>query len=344
MNEKAKQIETIEGRWFSADRPVRMRERDRLGRRQFAEAIAKAVGAWRGQDSLVIGLYGPWGTGKSSIKNMAIEVIKENKDNPVIIAEFNAWEFANRDRLTESFFDQIGISLDRGTIGSQKQRKTVVLEKWRRYATYFQASGAILEILRKPLKWILLITGVFLTGSLMFASFWVSIAMGLVMMVSGGLLFSAKIAESVTKFLQVSVEVGRKTLEEVKQELALELAGLTAPLLIILDDLDRLTPEELQLMFQLIKVNADFPNMVYLALFDRGAVEKNIEKILEVNGRDYIEKIVQVGFDVPAIERQRLQKMFFEGLDATMADERVLKRFNPQRWGESISWCFARLF
>ena len=86
-------------------------------------------------------------------------------------------------------------------------------------------------------------------------------------------------------------------------------------------------------MFQLIKVNADFPNMVYLALFDRGAVEKNIEKILEVDGRDYIEKIVQVGFDVPAIERQRLQKVFFEGLDATIADERVLKRFNPQRWG-----------
>ena len=57
MSEKAKHNETIEGQWFSADRPVRMRERDRLGRRQFAEAIAKAVGAWRGQDSLVRALW-----------------------------------------------------------------------------------------------------------------------------------------------------------------------------------------------------------------------------------------------------------------------------------------------
>jgi predicted KAP-like P-loop ATPase len=52
--------------WFSADRPIISRGEDKLGRRGFAEAIAGAIDGWRGQESLVIALYGPWGTGKSS--------------------------------------------------------------------------------------------------------------------------------------------------------------------------------------------------------------------------------------------------------------------------------------
>ncbi len=64
----------------------------------------------------------------------------------------------------------------------------------------------------------------------------------------------------------------------------------------VIDDIDRLIPSEVQELFQLIKVNADFPNVVYLVLFDRSVVEKNIEKVVAVSGRDYLEKIVQVGF------------------------------------------------
>ncbi len=81
------------------------------------------------------------------------------------------------------------------------------------------------------------------------------------------------------------------------------------PLLVVIDDIDRLIPSEVQELFQLIKVNADFPNVVYLVLFDRSVVEKNIEKVVAVSGRDYLEKIVQVGFDVPLIERARLHRV-----------------------------------
>ena len=137
----------------------------------------------------------------------------------------------------------------------------------------------------------------------------------------------------VAKILQVGVEVGKKTLDEVKRELAEEVRGLKTPLLIIMGDLDRLTPKEVQEMFQLVKANADFPNLVYLVLFERGAVEKNIEKVLQLNGRDYLEKIVQVGFDVPAIERPRLHKILLEGLERMLADGATSKRFDEQRWG-----------
>jgi hypothetical protein len=44
---------------FSADRPIPDRASDKLERRSFAEALAKAVRGWQGRDSLVIALYGP---------------------------------------------------------------------------------------------------------------------------------------------------------------------------------------------------------------------------------------------------------------------------------------------
>ena len=54
--------------------------------------------------------------------------------------------------------------------------------------------------------------------------------------------------------------------------------------MVIVDDADRLTPNELQQLFQLVKVNADFPNLVYL-LLDREIAEKHIEKASRLMGR-----------------------------------------------------------
>jgi len=61
---------------FSADRPIRSKSDDLLGRSAFAESLAEVVEGWTGNDSLVIALYGPWGIGKSSIKNMVMEHLR----------------------------------------------------------------------------------------------------------------------------------------------------------------------------------------------------------------------------------------------------------------------------
>src|SRR5947209_5345620 len=93
--------------WFSADRPILNRAADQLDRSSFAEAIAKSIAGWTGKDSLVIALYGKWGTGKTSIKNMIVESLAAGELKGVGIAEFNAWEVANREQLTELFFDEL---------------------------------------------------------------------------------------------------------------------------------------------------------------------------------------------------------------------------------------------
>jgi predicted KAP-like P-loop ATPase len=79
---------------FSSDRPITRRDEDKLGRRAFSEQIARAVRGWKGNDSLVIALYGPWGTGKSSIKNMVIDALRDTPESATVV-DFNPWQVAS---------------------------------------------------------------------------------------------------------------------------------------------------------------------------------------------------------------------------------------------------------
>jgi predicted KAP-like P-loop ATPase len=53
---------------FSADRPIRSKKDELLGRADFAVALADAIRGWRQDESLVVALHGRWGAGKSSFK------------------------------------------------------------------------------------------------------------------------------------------------------------------------------------------------------------------------------------------------------------------------------------
>lgn len=62
---------------LSADDAITKIDQDRLGRADFARSLGTALAAWRGDQSLIVGLYGEWGSGKSSIKNMVIDSFAE---------------------------------------------------------------------------------------------------------------------------------------------------------------------------------------------------------------------------------------------------------------------------
>ena len=126
--------------------------------------------------------------------------------------------------------------------------------------------------------------------------------------------------------------MGAKSLGEIKTEVAADLRKMNAPILAILDDVDRLTPAELLEVFQLIKANGDFPNLIYLILCERKVVERDIEKALNVAGRDYLEKIVQVAFDVPMVDVARVHQVLFKRLDSLLSSEAVSARFSEKRW------------
>ena len=327
---------------FADDRPIRRRDEDQLGRTGFATAIAKAICGWRGRESLVIGLHGQWGSGKSSVKNMVREALDEESARPVRVVEFNPWQFANSEQLTQAFFDQVGIGLGRGRLSTFMGRSHLA-GRWHRYAAYLR-SGKDLVAVAQSLAILIAVFAVVL-GASPFAARWITfIVAGAFGIAAVFLTCSLRCAEAVQRILAVGGDVAQKSLEEVRAELAQALKGLSLPLLVIIDDIDRLAPAETAEMLQLIKANADFPNLVYLVLFDRETVVKNITQALQTPGREYLEKVVQAPFDIPAVEPIKLRRVLWGSLNELMADAEVARRFDQTRWGISSSAGSRRIF
>ncbi|KMM77957.1 P-loop NTPase fold protein [Pseudomonas deceptionensis] len=102
---------------FANDRPIKAAEQDLLGRSAFAKNLAAAIVGWKNQECLVIALTGPWGSGRSSIKNLAIQELIATPHLEVI--EHNPWEWTAQEKLSESFFDEVSRAIRR----KEKQRR-----------------------------------------------------------------------------------------------------------------------------------------------------------------------------------------------------------------------------
>lgn len=78
------------------------------------------------------------------------------------------------------------------------------------------------------------------------------------------------------------------------------LKKLDKPLIVVLDDIDRLSTPEIRDIFKLVRLTASFPNIIYILAFDRVRVEQALGE-QGISGRDYLEKILQLVADLPVI-------------------------------------------
>ena len=81
-------------------------------------------------------------------------------------------------------------------------------------------------------------------------------------------------------------------------------------ILVFMDDIDRLTPREMHQLLLIVRAVADFPNTTYVLSFDYEVVVGAIGDKLAVDGRTYLEKVIQLQIDVPLPGRKKLGRMF----------------------------------
>lgn len=92
------------------------------------------------------------------------------------------------------------------------------------------------------------------------------------------------------------------------QSVETEFAKLTSLLanqarrhLIIIDDIDRLSPDEAIAVFQLVRSVGQLPNVIYLLVFDREIAERALQqRYPSEGGSGYLDKIIQAGFTLPS--------------------------------------------
>lgn len=116
-----------------------------------------------------------------------------------------------------------------------------------------------------------------------------------------------------------------------REKLNKELARLEHPIIVVLDDIDRLSTAEIRDVFKLVRLTASFPNIVYVLAFDRERVEKALGEE-GVPGRDYLEKILQVAVDLPAIPDQVLSQQIFDALNSTLQQAPSARELDTQVW------------
>lgn len=106
-----------------------------------------------------------------------------------------------------------------------------------------------------------------------------------------------------------------KTVEELHSEISQALSDSEKRYLMIIDDIDRLSEDEVLLIFRLIKSVGRLSKITYLLAYDREVAEKIVSKRYPSEGPHYLEKIVQAPFDIPYPLRSNLKRIFIELLN-----------------------------
>lgn len=119
--------------------------------------------------------------------------------------------------------------------------------------------------------------------------------------VVGTSLIDSRLGSGVERILGSSSE--EENLAYLKKKIDEQFTG--RKVVCIIDDLDRLSKDEIAEMFKLIKIMADFKNMVYLVSFDKDVVSEALKK--DYGGEKYIEKIINVPLYVPSIDYTELR-------------------------------------
>ena len=101
-----------------------------------------------------------------------------------------------------------------------------------------------------------------------------------------------------------------KTLRKEKEEVGKSLSQSKRYIIYMIDDIDRLSNDEIAFAMQLVKNIADFPKVIYILAYDRAIISEALQRIDGRNGRDFMEKIVQVPIQMPMFSEQDLLNYF----------------------------------
>ena len=279
---------------FDADRPIVKSVQDRLNRTVFAKYLARCILDHKDPQSLVVGLYGGFGSGKTSLANLILEEFEfaatniEDAAKPIIL-NFSPWSYSGQNQLIYSYFRRLSSAL--------------------RQATYFKKSAKIIHLLE------------------LYSSFFTGKPVPKALRPKQSLIKQLR-----NRFDAYGWESGRD-LTQVKAELNEALSQQPHKIIIVIDNISRLYDAEIKQMFQIIKSMGDYANTVYLLALDKDQIVSAINRIEGGAGEALLEKIVQLSFDVPFITKQDLENIFLDKLKPIMTEVAPLD-WNSAAWAE----------
>lgn len=102
---------------------------------------------------------------------------------------------------------------------------------------------------------------------------------------------------------------GDQSVAALRRKTLKTLSELDGRIVVLVDDIDRLTRSETRQLFRTVRLTASFPNVIYLLCLDRQVVERALDED-GFSGRAYLEKILTITCAVPVATKFSLRRNF----------------------------------
>lgn len=112
---------------YTSDNPINDELQDRFQRYGFSKRIAQTIIDRKSKESIVFGLFGEWGEGKSSVLNFIDTELKKAPN--IITIKFNPWRYHDENQLLIQFFQKLASLLDK-KISTGKEKIGDLLSKY----------------------------------------------------------------------------------------------------------------------------------------------------------------------------------------------------------------------
>ena len=308
---------------YVADKPIEKADEDLLGRSDFAKQFGKSICEYDSKDGLVIGLYGKWGSGKTSIINMAISEIpvveaqkienekwysrvykrirkiftsqkikEEDQCHYPIVIKFSPWNYSDKNNLISLFFYELKNKLG---VAKDEENKEKIGKAISQYSD-------IIDVL----------------------SF---------IPVAGPAI--APILKTISKSKGAQL-MQAPSLNDAKEKLCEALKDFNHKIIVFIDDIDRLTTPQIKDIFQLVKQVGDFPNIIYVLTMDREIVCNALSEYHNIDGDEYLKKIVQVSFEVPEIDKTTVHEILRDRLNDIVHKSKNEEEFENNKYFETV--------
>ena len=317
------------------DREIYRHDQDRLKFDHYAGVLAEII---READTpLTLGVFGPWGSGKTSLLRLIKDALDEGDgESKSRTLWFDAWTFDKEDALWRALIllvlktlrkelpadsddalkklDDLEASLYRDVDRQEAGGVTLDWEK--------TGKAAVSGLTRLTLS---LVPGI--------GTFLAKTAEEAQKQLSGGTLDS--LFDAVQRKRR---EIHREHIESLEQfqqgfaELLKEhFLRKDRRLVVFIDDLDRCLPEKAISVLEAIKLFLDAPGCVYVIGADRDVIEQGIRvkykdffvgeaAATPITGDFYLEKIIQIPFHMPPLQEERIRD-FIDQYDESVPDD-----------------------
>lgn len=270
------------------DLPVTTPEEDRYGYVALAESLSRSIIALDDNVSTVIGIEGPWGSGKTSLLNLLRHRMEQDRPEGTYVLQVSPWLSPDGGCTVENLLIPVADILNK----VEQANSSWPCRLWHRLRGS-KASALATDVVRYAQQ--------------------ASGRLAPLAELAGNFIPGAGIVASSMKTLSATdLSASGRTADALRDDIEKKIASLDLNFIVVLDDLDRLEPAQAVEVLRLVRSVADFSRFRYVMCYDPEVLGHAVKRGLGVaDGQHYLQKIVQLPFPLPRHESFDLRREFF---------------------------------